>query len=452
MRLNIANPGLQGLITIGSGTLLYNHAGAIGPESGGTPNSIEIGDGVLRFGSVTGGDFAYTLADSILISGSNSNSPRISIVEDGSSTRSVTLTGPITLQEDARFKGGDPYAAGRAQIISSGVISGVGKNVRIEGDVVLSGANTFTGQVIVAFANAYSGNSRVTIPVFNDDLTAGPLGPALVLVLGRDAGEGGPSGEVFYTGGTATSNRTIQIEGNSGTIGVTNSASTLTLTGVISGSGGSVSHDLEKAGPGTLVLKGDNTFEGDTNLTNGTLIVGHNNALGTNGEAEVELGTDRTGTTDNLSLLLENGVTLAKEVQSIITTTTGRPRLAWPDPVQPRSRAMSTWSGVFCEGRCQRGRELHGLCQRRHGRRLDHQDGRGHGGFQQCGPAHRRIHRQPGCAPVEWHDLFNGGVVVQNGGTLSGNAVITGSAVTVHSGGTSAPAMASACSRCSRFT
>lgn len=278
LRLDVANPNLQGVTTLNSGTLVFNHPGALGPES--TGNGIGIGDGTLNFNYVSGGDFAYTLADPITIWGSNSNSPRISIAYDSGANRSITLTGPITLDEDARLKGGSLYGTGSARIVASGVISEsvAGRNVRMEGDIVLSGTNTFTGRVIVALDNSYSGVNRVTVPVFNNELSAGPLGQGTGLQLGRDNGEGGASGEVFYSGGTATSNRSIQIEGPYGLIGISNSASTLTLTGLISGTGGSVSHNFEKDGPGTLVLTAANTYTGNTTIKAGTLLA--NNASG----------------------------------------------------------------------------------------------------------------------------------------------------------------------------
>ncbi len=288
LQLNTANPGLLGLTTVERGTLVYNHAGALGPETEG--NGLTIGNGTLNFDTVSGGNFAYTLADPITITGTDSYKPRFSIAYDASSTRSVTLTGPMTLEADARFSGGLLYGTGSAQIIAAGIISGPSMNVRIDGDVALSGANTFTGRAIVALENSYSGNSRLTVPVFNDEGVAGPLGAGTGLVLGRDAGEGGPGGEIDYTGGTATSNRTIQIAGSEGTVGVNAPGSTLTLTGVISGWGGSVSHDFEKDGAGTLVLAGLNTYAGRTNIKEGTLALGADKALPTSTLLAVQAG------------------------------------------------------------------------------------------------------------------------------------------------------------------
>lgn len=65
LRLNIANPDLQGVTAIANGTLVYNTTGALGPETTGTSNSIEIGNGTLQFNSAVGGNFSYSLAEPI---------------------------------------------------------------------------------------------------------------------------------------------------------------------------------------------------------------------------------------------------------------------------------------------------------------------------------------------------------------------------------------------------
>ena len=48
----------------------------------------------------------------------------------------------------------------------------------------------------------------------------------------------------------------------------TNSSTTLTYAGIITGSG-----SITKAGAGALILSGDNTYTGDTTITTGTLNV-----------------------------------------------------------------------------------------------------------------------------------------------------------------------------------
>lgn len=308
LTLNMASPGLSGVTTVTNGTLVFNHPDALGP---GTPgNGIVVGDGRLQFNYVSGGDFSYTIDDAITFNGNG----RIGIEFEQYGNRSATLTGAITLTTNARFEGGSIYDDGTARISSTGVIAGASRNVLIKGDVGLAGTNTFTGKVQIATEH-YGDDGKVTVPVFNNDGAAGPLGAGAGLELGTNDGESGSWAEVHYTGATASSNRSIQIMGEGGSIAVTDSAATLTLTGVISGSGWASGHSLEKLGPGTLALTGNNTYQGDTYLANGTLVVGHDNALGTNSDAYVEIGGYYTDSEDNLALYLKPGVTLNRYIE-----------------------------------------------------------------------------------------------------------------------------------------
>lgn len=213
----------------------------------------------------------------------------------------VTLAGPIVLQG-----GGSMGLWSGDNLTISGVISETGGAGTFAAYATLTGTNTFTGALEVG---------RVVVGTFNNAGVAGPLGAGNNLQLGY-AYEGAASGEIVYTGSSATSNRAIRLFGE-GTITVENALTALTLSGVISNDGGmgaEASPDLIKAGPGALILRGNNTYTGNTLLTNGVLIIGHNNALGTDVEAELEIGTYDTVYDDDLSVLLEGGVTLGRSL------------------------------------------------------------------------------------------------------------------------------------------
>ncbi len=77
--------------------------------------------------------------------------------------------------------------------------------------------------------------------------------------------------------GNLTVNGTVANGGNSLTV---TGASNTTLAGIVSGSGG-----LVKAGVGTLTASGNNNYAGGTTVNDGTLVVGHVNALGSGGLA-----------------------------------------------------------------------------------------------------------------------------------------------------------------------
>ena len=76
----------------------------------------------------------------------------------------------------------------------------------------------------------------------------------------------------------------------------TDSGVTTTIEAPIVGAGG-----LDKAGPGLLVLSGNNTYSGGTTVSGGTLSVGSNNNLG-NPSVGVTLDGGELLTTANLTI------------------------------------------------------------------------------------------------------------------------------------------------------
>ena len=142
------------------------------------------------------------------------------------------------------------------------VIQGTGAGITKKGTGVLNltGANTFTGDLVIE-------NGVVNIPTFNEKTVAGPLGMSTnVILLGKS---GGQTGMIEYTGGNVTSTRPFTMAtGGAGGFQVDAVATTLTLQGLIDGGGG-----LVKAGLGTLKLNGavSNTYGGLTTVTAGEL-------------------------------------------------------------------------------------------------------------------------------------------------------------------------------------
>src|SRR5208283_353447 len=82
--------------------------------------------------------------------------------------------------------------------------------------------------------------------------------------------------EALAAGGGIVSSKTITLNAGGGTF-LADSGTTSTLSGAISGVG---SFTLE--GLGTLILSGDNTYSGATNVASGTLQAGSSNALSAN--------------------------------------------------------------------------------------------------------------------------------------------------------------------------
>jgi fibronectin-binding autotransporter adhesin len=144
------------------------------------------------------------------------------------------------------------------------------------GTWALSGANTFNGQLTVEEGTlqvATVNNSGST------STASGPLGRStLSVILGK---AGGYTGTLEYTSAStyapSTTNFTLA-SGGTGAFYVTNGGANLELTGLIDGSGA-----LLKAGPGTLLLLGANTYSGTTTINGGTLTAGVAETAGTTG-------------------------------------------------------------------------------------------------------------------------------------------------------------------------
>jgi fibronectin-binding autotransporter adhesin len=162
----------------------------------------------------------------------------------------------------------------------SGVIGGafaLGKAG--SGAVTLSGANTFTGGVTLAAgtlnlnSTAALGGAAGLFTIAGGTTIDNTSGAAIAIAANNPETWNGD----FTVGGTNS------LDLGTGTVAlgaalrqVTVSASTLTVGGVISGSGG-----VNKVGAGALTLSGANTFTGGVTLTAGKLNLGNAAALGT---------------------------------------------------------------------------------------------------------------------------------------------------------------------------
>ncbi|MCE9556727.1 MAG: choice-of-anchor D domain-containing protein [Planctomycetes bacterium] len=93
-------------------------------------------------------------------------------------------------------------------------------------------------------------------------------------------------------------------------------AGVVTLSGIISenSSSGANKGSLTKSGTGAYLLTGNNTYSGGSSINDGTLIVGHANALGTAGTISVASGAILavdSGTTFTRTVTLNSGAILA---------------------------------------------------------------------------------------------------------------------------------------------
>jgi autotransporter-associated beta strand protein len=277
--------GTEGLTKSGVGTLAL---GTIGNSySGGTT----INQGILQIadnqhlGAIPG---SFTAANITLNGGTLSNSATVTL----GATRGITLGssgGAIAFVTGNNSVGGIIAGAnpGPLQVTGSG------------GTMNLQGANTYAG------GTTLSGSGTMVVGTVNSvgtvgSITSGPFGTGTLNLNGSQlrALTSAPSDPVVLLNNVALSADTtfptvagelgltfaapVAISGGSRVIttdvGTTVSGKLLTLSGVISDGGNN--YGLTKAGAGTLVLSGANTYGGPTLVNAGALVVTHNTALG----------------------------------------------------------------------------------------------------------------------------------------------------------------------------
>ncbi len=202
-------------------------------------------------------------------------------IDNQQSTYSVAINNAIRLRASQTWQGYSMAIGGTintdgdtltlnpnsgSTITLSGVVSNNGRLVQDgPGTTLLSGANTFSGGLTVNSGTAQFGNNSAagtgTLTLNGGTIEA--FGAA------RSLNEAVTVGGNFAVGGSEdlTLSGAMALGGSVRTVTVNNSGET-TFSGVVSGTGG-----ITKAGAGTLVLSGTNTYDGVTTLNAGILSV-----------------------------------------------------------------------------------------------------------------------------------------------------------------------------------
>lgn len=265
---------------------------------------IKNGAGTWSMGSVTNAyNGGFTLnAGTVIVSGNNSLSAAGSNVNGGtiqsSGTRAFAPTS-VTIGGDFIFAGtgdatfGAPVGLGTSirtitnnqssgSLILSGTISGgSGGGLAFSGNGVntLSGPNTYNGGLSLN-AGTLNLNHLTALGTGTFTLNGGTIDNTSGAAIGPFTNNNPQTwnSNLAFTGGAGTTHDlnfgtgAISLGTTAGTTrSITTSAGTLTFGGVISN--GTTANSLTKAGAGTLLLSGANTYTGATTISDGILSI-----------------------------------------------------------------------------------------------------------------------------------------------------------------------------------
>lgn len=328
--VNAANT-YDGGTTISAGTLRFLKKNSM-PAAG----AVAVQDGATLSAAVGGtGEWTTGLSGEGTIGG-------LLAGLGGQVGSTVTYSGNVKL--GFHVSGTQTYAGDIADVGSS-----LGIVISNTGAMALTGNNSFTGQIVVlggtlefnSIANVGGGNSTLGAPttVANGTISVGDRNTAGTLryvgsghtsnrvidMRGSAAGvtiEASGSGALVLTGnvigtyptnGNGQANKTLTLSGTS--------VAANTLSGVIDNNNngtGTQSTSLVKAGAGTWVLSGTNTYSGTTTIQVGTLIVGTNapsNANGAFGRATSDVTLGVAGGNSDATILTGGPFTVARIIR-----------------------------------------------------------------------------------------------------------------------------------------
>ena len=238
-----------------------------------------------------------------------------------------TWSGGITNNSGARINAD----TNTALIISGNISNAASQTLYLGGDGNLTNTGTITGTLTTGNGAVYKdGTGTLTLSANNSGLTGlvrirgGTISITNANSLGSgsiEIGNGATTATLLVNSNTTIANR-IEIA-DSGSAAVINVASgtTSTLSGILSQSGGTANTTkFGKSGAGTLILNnGGGTYNGQIQIGQGDVVLGANNALGTNtstSQRGVDLGLNvgDVAQANNVSLLASNGVTVGQSI------------------------------------------------------------------------------------------------------------------------------------------
>lgn len=233
------------------------------------------------------------------------------ISESGSLSKSGT--GTITLSGTNTYTGATTVSAGTLQIGNGGTTGSLANN----GGIVDNSSVIFNRSDAYNYGGAISGTGTVTklgggtltlsgVSSYSSgtDIQNGTLSGNAIANQGSNSAFGtgnfsiANGAKLEYSGADASTNRNISLGAGGGLLSVSTASTVLTASGTISGSA------LTKAGAGTVVLTGPNSYSGGTTVSAGLLAVtGATATFGSGNVTVLDAGTGAGG-----GLLIQTGV------------------------------------------------------------------------------------------------------------------------------------------------
>ncbi|HEX3149406.1 MAG TPA: autotransporter-associated beta strand repeat-containing protein, partial [Gemmataceae bacterium] len=359
----IINSGASGTLTVASDgtTLTGSNLTLVGTGTVNLPAANSFGAGATTLGGATlnlGTSSAIGSGTITFVSGTltatTSNVKLQNALAFNNSTVTLGGANPLIFSGNATLGGTNNTltVSNTGLTILNGAIStlagAVGNLTKAgTGTLVLSGANTYTGQTIV--------NAGVVQVQNNTALGAAGGGAAVVTASGASIqvlGSGLNIGKALLLNGTGVANGALEnLFGGSNTWSGSiflNTASTiaaaggttLTISGVISGPG-----NLTTGSIGTVVLNAANTYTGATTVQSGVLNIQNGRALGLPGSAggAVTVGSNGLSTA---TLQLQGGITVGGKALSLNGVGFGNSG-ALPQGALVNQTGNNTWAGTI---------------------------------------------------------------------------------------------------------
>jgi fibronectin-binding autotransporter adhesin len=326
LRLTATNT-YTGPTTITGGTVIAQNNAALGTAAAGTTVS---NGGTLDLGGTLGDGTLNVGAEVLTLSGTGVGGNG-ALVNNGTNnqinaTSRIVLAGNATIGGTKRWdlRSGTPTLdMGSFTLTKTGVntVSLVGVAVSNPGNVIINDgifSVETTTNVGGSASNAFTVNAGGTLQFYQNSN-----------VIPWSVNLNGATMSQIHTNTTVSGQVALA---NTGTNTISVTGASLTLSGVVGGTGG-----FSKTGANLLTLSGANDYDGATTVNAGRLALGNNSALGDTAAA--------TTVANGGQIELNNGVTITGESATISGSGTGAGTGSFRGALQAGNAATATWAG-----------------------------------------------------------------------------------------------------------